>query len=764
MAKIDLTPMQSQYVDPGYTKVAEVLRGRYDKTLEKKSLLDRAYSQIQVGKGDEFLVNNAKADGEGILNSYSEQGNWESSSASLAIDDATNSLFANRGVQLGQASYNVRQKEMEFVNAERLKGNNFWDFGSQKFDQHQSYVQDEEGNYVENPYQPQSEVELDYNGEMGSLVQSFGVDRYASDEYIDDVYNTYVQSQVGDQDFRRLALLQLRQAHPDASNEELMAMTESNIKARLRSFTRQAEYESTVGGPEDGAKRTQPAEFVTESIDQNELKTKSSFNSSVNYLGITKSDVPEDEKDAAREELLRLRKDTYSKIARDTGNTAALKEYNNVYAKFQEQADAEGNDRYLQLFETVNMLTSSTNATFNEVDYGEIASKTSTWGAAGAVLGAGVGAALGTPGGPLAVGTGAAGWAVGGVIGLASGFTAEAATQIYDQLTGLNNVRDWERAQEGADWYNPVSWFTDSESEQLMDEVGKLDKLNELMPDANWTQADVNKMQELSKAMYVYKTDKGGDALDEGWKANGAYVDREGVRFDGTPDGAKYRASFSKALSAADPEANFNLSLKDSDVRSAIKDNWGTGTEITAAYMADPLRNVPAAMKVKYTVDAITGSKTRFTMLQSKPSKDVSGWSLDIAETMQDYKFVDNERILNRLQSRKSNGETLTTRTYFDTRQHVLAQRIGGDAATEQVGYEKDALVLEELYNDPGYTDGTSLRDVEGGKEFLDPATNKYVPLDGNTLHVYKHAYRQKALAVAKRILDDNTINGHYRK
>ena len=72
--------------------------------------------------------------------------------------------------------------------------------------------------------------------------------------------------------------------------------------------------------------------------------------------------------------------------------------------------------------------------------------------------------------------------------------------------------------------------------------------------------------------------------------------------------------------------------------------------------------------------------------------------------------------------------------------------------------------MLEELYNDPGYTDGTSLRDVEGGKEFLDPATNKYVPLDGNTLHVYKHAYRQKALAVAKRILDDNTINGHYRK
>ena len=54
MAKIDLTPMQSQYVDPGYTKVAEVLRGRYDKTLEKKSLLDRAYSQIQVGKGDDF--------------------------------------------------------------------------------------------------------------------------------------------------------------------------------------------------------------------------------------------------------------------------------------------------------------------------------------------------------------------------------------------------------------------------------------------------------------------------------------------------------------------------------------------------------------------------------------------------------------------------------------------------------------------------------------------------------------------------------------
>jgi len=764
MAKIDLTPMQSQYVDPGYSKVAEVLRDRYDKTLEKKSLLDRAYSQVQVGKGDEFLVNNAKAEGEGILSSYSQQGNWESGSASLAIDDATNSLFANRGVQLGQASYNTRKKEMEFVNNERLNGNNFWDFGSQRFDQHQSYVQDESGNYVENPYQPQSEMELDYNGEMGSLVQSFGVDKYASDSYIDDVYNTYIQSQVGNQDFRRLAILQLRQAHPDASNEELMAMTESNIKERLRSFTRQAEYENTVGDPVGPGGRTQKAEFVTEGIDQNELKTQSSFNSSVNYLGITKSDAPEEEKDAAREELMRLRKDTYTEIARKTGNTAALTEYNNVYSKFQEQADAEGNDRYLQLFETVNMLTSSTNSTFNEVDYGEIASKTGIWGSRGVATGLAIGLAVGSPTGPFAAFTGAAGALTVGAIGLAAGFTAESANQIYDQVKGLNNVRDWERSQEGADWYNPVSWFTDSESDQLMDEVGKLDELNKLMPDANWTQADLNKMQELSKAMYVFKTDKGGDALDEGWKSNGPYVTREGVRFDASPEGAKYRTAFNKSLSSSDPEANFNLTLKDANIRKTVKDNWGSGTEITAAYVADPLRNVPASMKVKYVVGDGKDAKTKFTMLQAKSNKDVSGWSLDIAENMQDYSFVDNERVLNRLQSRKNNGEELTTRSYFDTRQHVIAQRIGLDAAKEQMGYEKDALILEELYNDPGYTDGSTLRDIEGGKEFLDPATNKYVPLDGSTLPMYKNAYRQKALAVKKRILDDNAINGHYRK
>ena len=251
MAKFDLTPMQSQYVDPGYTKVAEVLRARYDQTLEKKSLLDRAYAQIQVGQGDEWLVNNAKADGENILQSYSENGNWESGAASLAIDDATNSLLSNRGVQLGQQSYKTRQAELEYINQERAKGNNIWDFGSASFDEHQSYIQDEKGVWRENPYQVQNELELDYNGEMSSLVQNFGQDRYATDEYIDDVYHTYVSSQVGLQDYKRLALIQLQQQFPDASPQELAMMAEANIKDRLKSFTRQAQYENTVGSTND---------------------------------------------------------------------------------------------------------------------------------------------------------------------------------------------------------------------------------------------------------------------------------------------------------------------------------------------------------------------------------------------------------------------------------------------------------------------------------------------------------------------------------
>ena len=765
MARIDLTPMQSQYVDPGYTKVAQVLRERYDKTLEKKSLLDRAYAQIQVGQGDEWLVNNAKADGQRILQNYAANGNWESGSASLAIDDATNSLLANRGVQLGQQSYKTRQDELAFINKERLNGNNFWDFGSISFDQHQSYVQDENGVWKENPYQVQHEKELDYNGEMSSLVQNFGQDRYASDKYIDDVYSTYIQSQVGDQDFRRLALIQLRQQFPDATPEELMVLAETNIKDRLKTFTRQAEYQNVVGSNDGTSTRTQKSERITEPLHTIEPSSETSFASSANYLHTNQdSKLTDEERSAKLQELMVLRDDTYKEVATKSGNTGAYNEYKKLYSQFENVAGEEESDRYLELFETLNMLTTNSNSSFNNsYDVSE--------GVAGYAVGTGVvGSALGASiGGPFAPLTGAAGFGIGAAVGGGVKLLTNIGEELHEQFTDLNNVRDWERPQEEG----IVSMFIDTESNQLMDEMEKLDALNKAMPSANWTKGDLPKMKQLAKAMYVYKTEMGGDALDESWSNNGPYLTREGVRFDASPDGAKYRTAFNKALQAADPQASFSMVGMSKKEKEDFAKSWGNNTQVNAAFMADPLRNLPTALKIQYTnSDDETASK----MLRGIPGRQ-SGWTSDIAESMQDYRFVENENILLNLQALKNSGKALTTKDYFNTRQKVLAQRLGGDAAKQQISYELDQMVVAEIYDNPSYTSGkvipgeggnitiggsTVLRDNQGAKEFWDNSQGKWTILDVRTMPAFQQQYRQTALAASSAILNDSKINAYY--
>ena len=779
MAKFDLTPMQSQYVDPGYAKVAEVLRNRYDQTLEKKSLLDRAYAQIQVGKGDEWLINNAKAEGENILRNYSQNGNWESGAASLAIDDATNSLLSNRGVQLAQQSYNTRQAELEFINEQRLKGNNIWDFGSNSFDEHQSYIQNENGTWVENPYTVQNEIELDYNGEMASLVQNFGQDTYATDEYIDDVYKTYVQSQIGDQDYRRLVFIELQQAFPDASPIELAIMAEANIKERLRSFTRQAEYENAVGKDNSDLNgnntRTQTAVEVTEPLDVYDSKSKNSFVSSAEHLRTnhTRTNLSEEERAVILEELETQRHDTYAEVAKKTNNTQAYTEYNKLRQAFESQAEIDGSNRYLELFETINMLTANTNSSFHTTSMGEITEDAISTGAATATAGA----TLGLMGGPFAEVTVPFAAAAGYISGSAGQIIWNVWEEITDQVVGLNNVRDWERPQEEGF----VSFFIDTESDQLMDEMEKLDELNKIMPNANWTKEDIPKMQELAKAMYIYKTEKGGDALDEGWNANGPYMTRKGVRFDASPEGAKFRTAFNKAIAASDPESDFQMVLKEGSDREDINNNWGSA-EVSAAYVGDPLRNLPNSIKIKYEKqDAVgDGTETRHTILRSKPTNDgtASGWAKDIAENMQDYSFVENELIINRLQDLKSRGNTLDIRTYFNTRQQVLANRLGTDGASEQIDRELDMMLIEEIYGDPSLVSGkvlgsgdnevfiggsSMLRANENAIEFYDMSKDQFTPLDMNTLPVFKNQYRQETLAIANSILNDTKINEYYK-
>ena len=183
--------------------------------------------------------------------------------------------------------------------------------------------------------------------------------------------------------------------------------------------------------------------------------------------------------------------------------------------------------------------------------------------------------------------------------------------------------------------------------------------------------------------------------------------------------------------------------------------------------------NLPTALKIQYTnSDDETASK----MLRGIPGRQ-SGWTNDIAESMQDYRFVENENILLNLQALKNSGKALTTRDYFNTRQKVLAQRLGGDAAKQQISSELDQMVVAEIYNDSSYTSGkvmpgeagnitiggsTVLRDNQGAKEFWDNSQGKWTILDFRTMPAFQQQYRQTALAASSAILNDSKINAYY--
>ena len=176
-----LKPMASQYVDDQSVNVAKILRERYDKGLEKKTLLEQAMGAMQVGDGDQYLLNNAKNEISNQLSKHANTGDWENSG--VTIDAATTGLVSNKGVQLAQQSYQVRQKEQEDIAKLRLeKGvSHVLDFNAlydeqgnvvgHKFDNHQSYTEDADGNMVSNVYRPDSQIQLNYTAQKQTILK-----------------------------------------------------------------------------------------------------------------------------------------------------------------------------------------------------------------------------------------------------------------------------------------------------------------------------------------------------------------------------------------------------------------------------------------------------------------------------------------------------------------------------------------------------------------------------------------------------------------
>ena len=246
-SRYELKPYESQYVDPGSTQVAGVLRKRYDENKQSYDMLHRAANTINTLEGDRHIKEGAIKKVEGDLQRTIDVGNFEN--AGRVVSNATNDFISNRGLQLAQQSYNSRQAELKVIDQLRANGKQVLDFNeirdtnpnSETFgqvighrtDSHSSYHQDPSGGeMVENVYRPGTEMMLDYTERMESLLKGIagsggasklsaaemdgfvkyitteGVSRSKAYKVVEGALESYIDTDEGTQDYRRLTQIE----------------------------------------------------------------------------------------------------------------------------------------------------------------------------------------------------------------------------------------------------------------------------------------------------------------------------------------------------------------------------------------------------------------------------------------------------------------------------------------------------------------------------------------------------------------------------
>ena len=256
-SRYQLQAPTSQYVDPQSVGVNQILRERYDQNKQGKDLIDRSLAQMQVMDGDQALLEGAKTKVKNILGDVTEKGDYENSG--LAIQDAANYVDQDPGVLAAKKSYENRLVELQFLRQARMEGKQVLDFGKGAAQNHVSYFFDKNSETFQTSiYEPASESRLDYDAEMSGLLKTIkadsngkgweGITVNKADRVAAMMYENYIQSDAGKQDFRRLTELEL----PDSlSNEQKIVMAKKDIMHRLKGFTRQYVYDKITAPKEE---------------------------------------------------------------------------------------------------------------------------------------------------------------------------------------------------------------------------------------------------------------------------------------------------------------------------------------------------------------------------------------------------------------------------------------------------------------------------------------------------------------------------------
>jgi hypothetical protein len=573
-----LKQIQSNYVDSGSVDVNKILKDRFDQNKASHDLIDRSLASLEVMEGDKANVERVKGDVRNTLQEISTNGNYED--ASLAVADAANLVETDKGLIAAQSSMKNRSMELEYIRKARLEGREILDFGKGAASSHVSYFYDKESEtFVTDTYEPRSEQMLDYNQEMTGLVKTIkadqggnweGITKGKADGVARMIYNNYITSAAGKQDFKRLMELELDPSIPAGDREQL---AKNDIMKRLKGVTNQYVYDKYTAPKGDGTKNadgTSSMMFKSTRNSSASAPIKSVKKRSADALNIIKN-TEKKSTEQVQLELDNLERSnaqaTYQAALQlangDTDHakrivarqTAKDKMWSNVYKE-------DG----VKLNHLVEMITAHTSESDSGDEREAMAKNIVIAGASGAATGAAVGAL----GGPIGA---AGGTVLGGFIGMVKG-----TYDIYMGDDTFRNVIDWQRNDAiGGHW---TDFMSDTEEQQLWEEVlgkdaedGKYDvsKINRALG-TNFKNSDGGKIKEMLTASLVHKYGKEGEVsghdIDKHLKENAAITDVQGWSLNSTPEGNKYKGYIDKTLQKTSPRGMFMM--QDGDTKS----NW----------------------------------------------------------------------------------------------------------------------------------------------------------------------------------------------
>jgi len=118
----ELKPYVSQFVDPGVTQIAGVLRQRWDKNKADHDKLQQMANATQVGKGDQKHKDAAIADIKNKFHNTIQSNNYEN--ADMVVSEAVNSFMGNEALKTAAKSYQWWEESKKKAWELRAEGHN----------------------------------------------------------------------------------------------------------------------------------------------------------------------------------------------------------------------------------------------------------------------------------------------------------------------------------------------------------------------------------------------------------------------------------------------------------------------------------------------------------------------------------------------------------------------------------------------------------------------------------------------------------------